>query len=129
MLPFFLVHCHYLVFLQDFPIIVSVDPLLLPMLAGVAGVPPLVPVYFQHFAQLLLHLLHVLLIQSEHYLLVVAHAHAYGYNARDYLCSTCLEVVVQLVPLLHEPTIQWPFHGDPESYRTSFPTVAMEQQG
>ena len=67
------------------------------MLAGVAGVPPLVPVYFQHFAQLLLHLLHVLLLQSEHY--------------------------------LHEPTIRQPFHDDPESYRTSFPSIAMEQQG
>jgi hypothetical protein len=50
MLPFFIVHCHYLVFFQDFPIIVSVDPLLMPMLAGVVGVPPLVPGYFQHFA-------------------------------------------------------------------------------
>ena len=86
------------------------------MLVEVAGVPPLVLGHFQHFAQLLLHLLHVLLIQSEHYLLVVAHAHAYGYNARDYLCSTCLEVVVQLVPLLHEHAFRRPFLGDLESY-------------
>ena len=34
MLPFFLVHYHYPVFLQDFPIIMSVDPSLLPMLVG-----------------------------------------------------------------------------------------------
>ena len=86
MLPFFLVYYHYPVFLQDFPIIVYVDPLLLPMLTGVAGVPPLVPGYFQHFAQLLLHLLHVLLLQSGYYLPMVARAHAYGYNVRDCLC-------------------------------------------
>ena len=90
MLPFFLVHFHYPVFLQDFPIIMYVDPLLLPMLVGVAGVPPFLLGYFQHFAQLLLHLLHVLLLQSEHYLLVVAYAHAYGYDARDCLCFACL---------------------------------------
>jgi len=90
MLPFFLVHCHYPIFLQDFPIILSIDPLLLPMLVGVAGVPPFLPGYFQHFSQLLLHLLHVLLLQSEHYLLVVAYAHAYGYDARDCLCFACL---------------------------------------
>ena len=60
------------------------------MLAGVAGVPPLALGHFQHFAQLLLHLLHVLLLQLGYYPLVVAHAHAYNYNFHDCLCSVCL---------------------------------------
>ena len=104
----------------------SVDPLLLPMLAGVAGVPPLAPGHFQHFAQLLLHLLHVLLIQSEHYLLVVAHAHAFDYDAHDSLCLAFLEGVVQLIPLLHEPAFRWPFHGVHKSCWIFFPSVAVE---
>jgi len=89
MLPFSLVHYHCLVLMPDFPIIESINPSLLPRLVGVAGVPPLILGHFQHFAQLLLLLLHVLL-QSGYYLLVVAHAHAYDYNVHDYLCSVCL---------------------------------------
>jgi hypothetical protein len=88
MLPFSLVNYHYPVFLQDFPITLSVDPSLLAMLAGVAGVPPLALGYFQHLAQLLPQLLQVLL-QSAYYPLVVAHAHAYDYNFHDCLCSAC----------------------------------------
>ena len=57
---------------------------------GVAGVPPLALGHFQHFAQLLLHLLHVLFLQSGYYPVVVAHAHAYDYDFYDCLCSTYL---------------------------------------
>ena len=60
---------------------------------------------------------------------MVAHAHAFDYDAFDYLCFACLEGVVQLVPLFHEPVFRWPFHGVHESYRISFTFVAVEQQG
>ena len=54
------------------------------------GVPPPALGHFQHFAQLLLHLLHVLLLQLGCYPLVVAHAHAYDYDFHGCLCSACL---------------------------------------
>jgi hypothetical protein len=90
MLPFSLVNYHYPIFLGDFPIIKSVDPSLLTRLVGVAGVPPLALGHFQHFAQLLLHLLHVFLLQLGYYPLTVAHATAYDYDVHDCLCSACL---------------------------------------
>ena len=88
MLPFFLVHFLCLVFLQGFPIIVSIDPLLPLMLVGVAVVLLLVLDHFQHSAQLHLHLLHALLLQLEYYLPEVAHAS--DYDARDCLYFACL---------------------------------------
>ena len=50
------------------------------MLVEVAGVPPLIPGHFQHFAQLLLHLLQVLLLYLGCHHLGVAHALAYDYG-------------------------------------------------
>ena len=60
---------------------------------------------------------------------MVAHAHAFDYDAHDWLYFAFLEGVVQLVPLFHEPIFRRPFHDVHESYQISFPSVAVEQQG
>ena len=60
---------------------------------------------------------------------MVAHAHAFDYDAFDYLCFACLEGVVQLVAPLHEPAFRRPFHGVHKSDWIACPSVAEEQQG